>query len=240
MKRVDHCEADPDEAIATNITGSQNVAHAAIAVGAKCAVFLSTDKAAAPCTLYGLTKGVAERAWVQSNSYADGTGTRFVATRYGNVLASTGSVIPLWRTQATTHGCVAITDPNATRFWMTMRDAVLLVLQALTHGQGGETFVPNVSAASLLTLKEAIAPAAAYTTIGLRAGEKLHELLIAPDEISRTCITSVGYIIEPAAPTWTYTPPSGRTYVDAEFAFAFASNTAIHQLSPADLLTMLS
>lgn len=238
MKRVDHCEADPDEAIATNISGSQHVAHAAIAVGAKCAVFLSTDKAAAPCTLYGLTKGAAERAWVQSNSYADGTGTRFVATRYGNVLDSTGSVIPLWRTQEARFGCVAITDPQATRFWMTMADAVALVLRALTDGQGGETFVPHVGAADLLHLKQAVAPDAAYTAIGLRAGEKLHELLIAPDEISRTQVTDSEYIIEPAAPTWTYHPPVDAQYVDPDFAFA--SNTTMHQLSVAQLRAMLA
>jgi len=239
MKRVDHCEADPDEAIATNILGSQNVAHAAIAGGAKCAVFLSTDKAAAPCTLYGLTKGVAERAWVQSNSYADGTGTRFVATRYGNVLASTGSVVPLWRTQAAQWGTVMLTDHTATRFWMTMADAVALVLRALTEGQGGETFVPNVGAASLLTLKDAVVPDAKFTVIGLRAGEKLHELLIAPDEISRTRSIDGGYIIEPAAPTWSYSGPSGAySHVDPDFSFA--SNTTTRQLSVADLQTMLT
>jgi UDP-N-acetylglucosamine 4,6-dehydratase len=239
MKRVDHCEADPDEAIATNIVGSQNVAHAAIDVGAKCAVFLSTDKAAAPSTLYGLTKGVAERAWVQSSGYADGTGTRFVATRYGNVLDSTGSVVPLWREQAAKLGYVSVTDPAATRFWMTMADAVALVLRAMTIGQAGETFVPHIGAANLLQLKEAVTTAATNCLfIGLRSGEKLHETLIGADETSRTRQTSGGYIIEPAAPSWAYEPRTDLPYVGG--GFVLASNTTPQRLSVSDLNTMLT
>ena len=238
MKRVDHCEADPDEAVATNIIGSQNVAHAAIAVGATRAVFLSTDKAAAPCTLYGLTKGTAERAWLQSNGYADGTGTSFVATRYGNVLDSTGSVIPLWRSQAATSDTVKITSPTATRFWMTMQDAVNLVVHALTYAERGETFVPNIGAASLRLLKSVIVPNALSIVIGLRAGEKRHELLIAPDEACRTRVTTHGYVIEPAAPTWTYRPSTDGPHVAHDFTFT--SETAPLQLSATDLRTMLA
>lgn len=238
MKRVDHCEADPDEAIATNIIGSQNVAHAAIAVGATCAVFLSTDKAAAPSTLYGLTKGVAERAWVQSSGYADGTGTRFVATRYGNVLDSTGSVVPLWRSQAAEHGYVSVTDHTATRFWMTMADAVALVLRAMTDGHAGETFVPNIGAANLMQLKEAVAPDAEYLFTGLRSGEKLHETLIGSDEAARTRIVPGGYIIAPAAPTWDYITPTDADLVHA--GNVLASDTTGYRLSTANLIQMLT
>lgn len=205
MKRIDSCEADPTEAIQTNILGSQNVALAAIQARVARAVLLSTDKAAAPCTLYGMTKATAERAWIQSNAYADGTGTLLAATRYGNVLGSTGSVVPLWRAAAAANAPIYVTESSATRFWMPMRDAVQLVVSALTRMQGGETFVPKLGAASVLNLLSAVVPEWRTHTVvntGLRVGEKAHETLIGTDEADRTVDAGEDYVICPAYSTW--------------------------------------
>jgi len=208
MKRVEHCENDPDEAIATNILGSSNVAHAAIAAGVKRAVLLSTDKAAAPCTLYGMTKATAERAWVAANGYAAGTGTRLAATRYGNVIGSTGSLLPVWRNQIATTGRITMTNPEATRFWMTMQEAVDLVLYALTDMVGGETYTKLVGAASLIDFADVVAPFATLDMVGMRVGEKLHETLIAEDELHRAYYSGTEYVkIMPAAASW----PTGET-----------------------------
>lgn len=183
LKRVEVCEADPAEAVMTNVVGTMHVARACIERGVARAVFLSTDKAAAPNTLYGSTKQTAERLWLGANVYSAGTATRFAATRYGNVLGSTGSVVPLWRQQAAAGRPLTITDPACSRFWMTMDQAVDLVLLALGAMEGGEVFVPKVGAARLPTLASAVAPGAPWEAHGgLRPGEKLHEMLISEDE----------------------------------------------------------
>lgn len=202
MKRVDSCEFDPQEAIDTNITGSGNVAAAAIRQGVTRAVFLSTDKAAAPSTLYGLTKSTAERLWVQSNTYAAGTSTRLAVTRYGNVLASTGSVIPMWQAEVAQHSRITITDPNATRFWMPMSAAVDLVMMALQHMRGGETFIPKLRAATVRSLATALHPDVQTRIVGLQAGEKLHETLVGEDEAARTFDCNTHYVIRPALTPW--------------------------------------
>ncbi len=204
LKRVEVCEANPDEAIATNVGGTLNVAHACIEAGVAKAVLLSTDKAAAPSTLYGLTKGAAERAWLaMQESYAAGTGTIFSASRYGNVIGSTGSVIPLWRAQMARGDALTITDPNATRFLMTMDDATALVVRVLASMRGGETFVPSMSAASVREMAYALDAFAAFTEVGLRAGEKRHETLISADEALRTRDCGTYYVIEPATRPFT-------------------------------------
>ena len=236
LKRVDACEADPYEAIQTNIVGSQNVALAAIAAGVQRAVLLSTDKAAAPCTLYGSTKAVAERAWIQFNGYADGTHTRLAATRYGNVLGSTGSVIPHWIPLIQQGRPLTISHPDATRFWMLMENAVALVQMALDHMEGGETFVPKIPASSLLQLLSVLTVAltgaqhTAYTVTGLVAGEKAHETLIGADELSRVYHDPLlhRYIIYPAHRTWPMRPLQG---VRVRSTFSYQSNDAARQLS---------
>jgi len=202
MKRVDSCEADPDEAVDTNIAGTQHVAHGAIREHVERAVFLSTDKAAAPSTLYGMTKATAERLWIQSNAYAAGTTTKLAATRYGNVLGSTGSVVPIWRDEVARHGRITITESAASRFWMPMSDAVDLVILALETMRGGETFVPKLKAATVARLASALAPDAAQRIIGLQSGEKMHETLIGADEAARTVDRGTHYVITPACQTW--------------------------------------
>lgn len=206
MKRVESCEADPTEAIATNVTGTGNVARACVERGVRRALLLSTDKAAAPNTLYGMTKATAERLWTQYNVHAAGTPTRFSATRYGNVLGSTGSVLEVWRRQRA-QGFVTITDPRMTRFWMSMDEAVSLVRLALQRMRGGEVFVPKVRASRVADLAEAVAPGAEVRVIGIRPGEKLHETLITSDEARRTYDAGGYFLVEPESRTWEHLPP---------------------------------
>jgi len=234
MKRIDSCEEDPTEAIETNILGSQRVAMAAIASNVETAVLLSTDKASSACTLYGMTKAVAEREWIQSNAYADGTHTRLVATRYGNVLGSTGSVVPIWQAAWAAGQPAIVTHPDATRFWMSMGNAVNLVHLAIHTAQRGEIFVPNMHASSLRTLLEACyplhlmvdgIPSSAWVSRDcLRAGEKMHETLISEDESYRTTVSvrEGVYIIQPSHPTWSYAP-RGQTLAPM---FSVRSDTA--------------
>ena len=229
LKRVEVCEADPAEAVMTNVMGTMHVARACIERGVERAVFLSTDKAAAPNTLYGSTKQTAERLWLGANVYSAGTATRFAATRYGNVLGSTGSVVPLWRQQAAAGKPLTITEPACSRFWMTMDQAVDLVVLALGAMEGGEVFVPKVGAARLPTLAGAVAPGTAWEgTTGLRPGEKLHEVLISEDESRQAVDFGDHYRLLP----WDRLPPTNET------PWSFTSRNA-PQLSAADLRAML-
>jgi UDP-N-acetylglucosamine 4,6-dehydratase len=219
QKRVESCEADPREAVLTNVVGSLHVARACIERGVRKALILSTDKAAAPATLYGCTKLAAERAWLASNVYAAGTATRFAGTRYGNVLNSTGSVIPTWKAQAGQGHPITLTDPAMTRFYMPMSDAVDLVVLALTVMRGGDVYVPKLPAASVGDLAVAVAPGATWRTIGARPSEKLHETLISADESPYVHDVGDYYVIEPAARTWGDVPPLGYPKVPVGFEY---------------------
>lgn len=217
LKRVEVCERDPNEAILTNIQGSINVARACIERGVRKAIILSTDKAAAPNTLYGSTKLVAERLWVQTNAvYAAGTKTRFAATRYGNVWASTGSVVSLWKSQADS-GRITVTDPTMTRFWMKLDEAVDLVVLALREMNGGEVFIPKLRAARMDAVAEAVAPGCRHSISGIRAGEKLHEQLITDDELPTAYDCGTHYVLSSEE-------LSGRKKVAA--TFTYSSDTA--------------
>lgn len=210
LKRVEVCEADPSEAIATNIIGTQNVARACVERGVAQAVFLSTDKAAESNTLYGSTKFAAEKYWVAANVYAAGTVTRFSATRYGNVLGSTGSVIPTWRAQAAAGQPLTITDCRMDRFFMSMDQAVDLVVLTLRSMRGGEVFVPKLATATVRALAAAVAPMSPTIETGIRPGEKLHETLIGEDEARSTYDMGTHYIIEPTTRSWgQFAPPNG-------------------------------
>ena len=223
LKRVEVCEADPNEAVQTNVIGTGNVARACIERGVARAVFLSTDKAAAPNTLYGATKLNAERLWLASNVYAGGLRTRLSATRYGNVIASTGSVIEVWRKQRAT-GEITVTDPTMSRFWMTMDQAVDLVLLALREMRGGEVFVPRIQGMGLVDLAHAIAPRCRIKVTGIRPGEKIHEVLITPDEARRTHDCDSHYVIEPDERPWGNVEPLPFPLVPE--GFEYRSDTA--------------
>jgi len=210
LKQVPACEYNPTEAIETNIWGVRNVIDAAIEDGVKQVIALSTDKSTAPSTLYGATKLVGEKLFVQANAYSGQRVTRFSCVRYGNVIGSRGSVIPLWREQAKS-GAVTITHPDMTRFLITLPQAVEFVLSSLAMMHGGEVFVPKLPSMRMDDLAEVVAPDTKKQLIGVRAGEKLHEAMVSDVESMRTVDLGDRYAILPAHPWW-----SQHNYPDAK------------------------
>ena len=234
LKIVPSCEYNPREAIRTNIEGSQNVADAAISNRIQKMVALSSDKAVSACTTYGATKRVMESLVTRQNVYAaNKPHPRFACVRYGNVLGSRGSVVQLFRQQATNNEPLTITDPRSTRFWITLEQAVEFVLSCLPLMQGGETFVPVLPTMKVTDLAESIAPGAKQRTIGLRSSEKLHEVLVSADEAPRTRrLAWDRYVILPADPTWpTNFAATGEPVPDG---FSYGSNNdsplSIHEM----------
>lgn len=201
LKQVPACEYNPLEAIKTNIHGAQNIIDAAIDTGVKKVMALSTDKAVNPVNLYGATKLCAEKIIVQGNSYSGPRGTKFSCVRYGNVLGSRGSVIPVFNEQKKT-GKITITDKRMTRFWLTLDQAVELVLDGLNHMQGGETFVPKIPSMKVMDLAKAVAPECEIEIIGIRPGEKLHEVLITEEEGRNAVVYNGMYVILPNYSWW--------------------------------------
>ncbi len=180
MKQVPACEYNPLEAVKTNVNGAANIIDAAIDNGVKKVLAISTDKAVNPINLYGATKLVAEKLFVQGNSYV-GTGvTRFSCARYGNVIGSRGSVVPLFKKQRT-NGGLSITDERMTRFWMTLDEAVRFVVESIGIMQGGEIFVPRIASMKVLDVAKTVAPQCHVHVVGIRPGEKLHEVLVSRD-----------------------------------------------------------
>jgi len=185
MKHVPICEYNPIEAVQTNVHGARNLIEAAMSCGVERVVALSTDKAVSPANLYGATKLCKEKLLIAANAYAGDRTTRFSVVRYGNVMGSAGSVIPLFRAQRKA-GRITITDARMTRFWIEMPDAIALVLRGLSLMTGGEIFIPKLPTTDIETLAEAVAPGVPRTTVGIRPGEKLHETLISAEEARRT------------------------------------------------------
>ena len=201
LKQVPACEYNPMEAVKTNILGTSNVVEAALDAGVKKVIALSTDKAVNPINLYGATKLAAEKLIVQSNAYAGGMATRFSCVRYGNVVGSRGSVVPLF-IQQRTNGEVTLTDERMTRFWISLDQGVRFVIGCMEQMRGGEVFVPKIPSMKLMDLAKVIAPEAKIRTIGIRPGEKLHEVLVSEDEARVTVETDQMYIVQPAAALW--------------------------------------
>ena len=201
MKQVPACEYNPFEAIRTNILGAQNVVDSAIDAGVPRVLALSTDKAVNPVNLYGATKLCAEKIFVQGNAYAAQSPTRIACVRYGNVVGSRGSVVPLFRAQAN-EGSLTITDERMTRFWISLDQAVNLVLYALEHMNGGEIFIPKIPSMRVTELAEAIAPGVPHRITGIRPGEKIHEILLTADESRHTVDAGDAYVILPEHPWW--------------------------------------
>jgi len=185
MKHVPICEYNPIEAVQTNVQGARHLIEAAMSCGVERVIALSTDKAVSPANLYGATKLCMEKLLIAANAYAGDRTTRFAVVRYGNVMGSAGSVIPLFRAQRK-HGQLTITDARMTRFWIEMPDAIALVLRGLALMTGGEIFVPKLPTTDIETLAEAVAPGVPRTMVGIRPGEKLHETLISFEEARRT------------------------------------------------------
>jgi UDP-N-acetylglucosamine 4,6-dehydratase len=201
LKQVPACEYNPMEAIKTNILGSGNVIDAALDAGVERVVALSTDKAVNPVNLYGATKLAAEKLFIQSNSYAGGRKTRFSCVRYGNVVGSRGSVVPVFLKQRD-NGEITITDDRMTRFWISLEQGVRFVIRCAEQMYGGEVFVPKIPSMTITELAKAIAPNAKVNVIGIRPGEKLHEVLISEDEARTTVEMDDMYVVQPAEALW--------------------------------------
>jgi len=232
LKQVPSCEYNPFEAVKTNIYGAQNVIDTAIDTGVKKVVALSTDKAVSPVNLYGATKLCAEKMFIHGNAYSGLRDTRFSSVRYGNVIGSRGSVVPLFNEQKKT-GKITITDRRMTRFWITLDQAVELVLSALVHMQGREIFVPKIPSMKIVDLAQAVAPECEIEVIGIRPGEKLHEVLITEEEGRYTVACNGMYVI-----TRSYSWREPRNYETVQKLpedFVYTSNNNDKWLTVQDL-----
>ena len=236
LKQVPACEYNPIEAVLTNVMGARNIIEAALDMGVKKVMAISSDKAVNPVNLYGATKLVAEKLFVQGNAYS-GTGeTRFSCVRYGNVVGSRGSVIPLFLGQRN-NGKVTITDERMTRFWLTLEQGVRFVICCIEQMHGGEVFVPKIPSMNIIDLVKAVAPGCEVENIGIRPGEKLHEILISEDEVRQTLEFDDMFIIKPAHPWWQIGNwVDGRSLPDG---FRYASNTNPQWLTVNELKQMV-
>jgi UDP-N-acetylglucosamine 4,6-dehydratase/5-epimerase len=201
LKQVPVCEYNPFEAVQTNVLGAENVVAAAIQNDVPKTIALSTDKAVNPVNLYGATKLCQEKIITQGNAYAADSIARFACVRYGNVVGSRGSVVPLFEAQAAA-GEVTITDQRMTRFWVTLDEAVDFVFDSLGRAGGGEVFVPKAPSMRVVDLAEAIAPDASRRVIGIRPGEKLHEVLLTEEEARHAQEYDGGFVIMPEYASW--------------------------------------
>jgi UDP-N-acetylglucosamine 4,6-dehydratase len=236
LKQVPLCEYNPFEAAQTNIIGAENVVAAAIANEVPRTIQLSTDKAVNPVNLYGATKLCAEKIVTQANVLAADSLARFASVRYGNVVGSRGSVIPIFLTQAES-GRITITDERMTRFWITLPQAVYFVLSRLALMEGGEVFIPKIPSMRVSEIAEAVAPDAERAIIGIRPGEKLNEVLLTEDESRHARELEDCYVIHPEFPLWRVTPyRQGNPVPDG---FRYTSDTNPVQLSAEELKGML-
>jgi UDP-N-acetylglucosamine 4,6-dehydratase (inverting) len=236
LKQVPVAEYNPIEAVRTNIEGAVNVIDGAIDNGVPKVMALSTDKAVHPVNLYGATKLVAEKLLIQANSYSGPRETRFSVVRYGNVVGSRGSVVPVFREQSKA-GSLTITDERMTRFWITQDEAVRFILRCVDSMAGGEIFVPKIPSMRVTDLAEAIAPGAKQKVVGIRPGEKLHEVLLTEEEAVHSREFEDHFVIEPEQPFWSRT--KGREGKALPAGFRYTSDGNSEWLKPARLKEML-
>jgi UDP-N-acetylglucosamine 4,6-dehydratase len=239
LKQVPAAEYNPFEAVKTNINGAQNVIDAALDRGVSRVIALSTDKASSPINLYGATKLVSDKLFVNANAYAGSHETRFSVVRYGNVVGSRGSVIPLFRKLAAT-GRIPITDERMTRFWITLDQGVEFVIDMLERMHGGELFVPQIPSMRVVDLARAIAPAAKIEVTGIRPGEKLHEEMISVDDARRTLAADGLYVVQPDADWWAQSgkPKSWDGAAPVPEGFRYTSDTNTRWLTIDQLRAM--
>lgn len=236
LKHITVCEYNPIEAVRTNIDGAINIVNAAIDQGVEKVIALSTDKAVYPVNLYGATKMVMERLFVQSNTYGVRKNVRFSCTRYGNVIASSGSVVPLFKEQAKS-GKITITDEKMTRFWITLEQGVEFVVKCLELMDGGEIFVPKIPSMRIIDLAQVIAPNAKKEIIGIRPGEKLHEVLLTTEEAKHTKEYDDHFVIKPDFPFWPYQEKEGGKSLAEGFQYTSNGNTQL--LTQEDLKSII-
>lgn len=224
LKQVDTAEYNPFEYVETNVRGSQNVIDAAIDAGVKRVVALSTDKASSPVNLYGATKLCADRLFISGNHYAATYDTRFCVVRYGNVMGSRGSIVPIWKDLANRGESLPITDYRMTRFWITLDQAVQFVLNSFQTMQGGELYVPKIPSIRITDLARAIDQDVKTHEIGIRPGEKLHEEMIAADDARRTVSIGDRYVVMPHLGGWGYVEPEGADSVKENWSYQSDGN----------------
>jgi UDP-N-acetylglucosamine 4,6-dehydratase len=236
LKQVPAAEYNPFEAVKTNVHGAQNVIDAAIDQGVQRVIALSTDKACSPVNLYGATKLVSDKLFINGNNYAGGTATRFAVVRYGNVVGSRGSVVPFFKELAQT-GRLPITDERMTRFWITLDQGVQFVIDSLERMSGGELFVPKIPSMRVVDLALALAPDAQIDIVGIRPGEKIHEEMINVSDARTTLDIGNYYVIQPQFPWWRGDHLQGTPVPEG---FAYASNINDRWLSVDELRAMVA
>jgi UDP-N-acetylglucosamine 4,6-dehydratase len=239
MKHVPIAEYNPMECVKTNVMGAENVVQAAISNRVPKVIALSTDKACNPINLYGATKLASDKIFIASNNLSGNTGTRFAVVRYGNVVGSRGSVVPFFReliAKGADH--LPITDPRMTRFWITLDRGIDFVLSSAEMMQGGELFVPKIKSMSIADLAKAMAPNCPHKIVGIRPGEKLHEVMITEDDARFTVDMQDRYVVQPALAWWSYKgyDDLGKPVADN---FRYASDSNPDWLDAAALKVML-
>ena len=238
LKQVPAAEYNPHEFIKTNVNGATNVVEASLRAGVKKVVALSTDKAVNPVNLYGATKLCSDKVFIAANSYAGDSGTIYSVVRYGNVVGSRGSVIPLFVKQRAS-GVLTITKPEMTRFLITLQKGVDFVLESLESMVGGELFVPKIPACSVADIANVVAPNAKWETIGMRPGEKMHEILIPEDEARNVLEFDDHFVVQPIQSFWGNKIGilGGRSCPEN---FRYASNVNCESLDEEQLRELLS
>ena len=236
LKQIPSCEYNPFEAIQTNVIGAENVINAAIDAGVRRVVMISSDKAVNPINLYGATKLCAEKLFVQGNAYGFPRGSVFSVVRYGNVIGSRGSVIPLFAAQRAS-GRVTVTDRAMTRFWIRLEQGVEFAIRCAELMSGGEIFVPKISSMRIMELVATVAPGCTIEDIGIRPGEKLHEILISEDESRQALEYDEMFVIEPLYPSWTFRSWEGGKRPAPGFRYSSDANSV--WLSPAEMRELI-
>ena len=227
LKQVPACEYNPNEAIKTNVNGAMNVINAALATGVKKVVALSTDKAVNPINLYGGTKLVSDKLFCAANAYSGDDGTRFAVVRYGNVAGSRGSVIPFFQKKIDDgEKSLPISDYRMTRFWISLDEGVKLVIKALEEARGGETFISKIPSFKITDLAQAMLPGCEMPEVGIREGEKLHEIMVTREDSMHTYEYDKHFIIYPNYNWWSDSKliPGGKL-VESEFEYSSGTNT---------------
>lgn len=239
MKQVPASEYNPMEAIKTNIIGAENIVNCCIDQGVERVIALSTDKAANPANLYGATKLCSDKLFVAGNALSGRHRTRFSVVRYGNVIGSRGSVIPFFMKKRA-EGVLPITDERMTRFWITLDQGVKFVLDSLERMEGGEIFIPKIPSMGIMDVAQVVAPECSTKIIGIRPGEKLHEIMITEDDAINTAEFNDHYVIQPASDWWdakAYLERKGGKKVPEQFSYSSDNNTV--WMSRQDLIDLL-
>lgn len=227
LKQVPTCEYNPNEAIKTNVNGAMNVINASLESGVRKVIALSTDKAVNPINLYGGTKLVSDKLFCAANAYSGGSGTRFAVVRYGNVAGSRGSVIPFFQNIINQGGKeLPITDYRMTRFWISLEEGVKLVIKALEEAKGGETFISKIPSFKITDLAQAMFPGCSMPEVGIREGEKLHEIMVTREDSMHTYEYEKHFIVYPNYSWWgeRNVIPGGKP-VEAGFEYSSGTNS---------------